>query len=322
MERAFCFRRLDREFARIAVLGQDRVRFLSGMLSCDVKGLSVGQAAYGALLSVKGKVISDLLLLQRGDAGLLALVPVASQKQFCETLDRYLICDDVTLQNDSAELAHLGVYGRKAAEYLFPSQTPPLPYQHIDLNGLLFLCCRDLGENSFHVLGSPLSVENMERDLLSAGAVGLSEQEAEVFRVESGRPKWGIDFDENNLPQEASLDEALCFTKGCFLGQEVVVRLRDRGHVNRKLLFLRLSGTEIPPSRSRLSHPTRSQAGELTSSVHSTRFGVIALGYVQRGLWDIGTTLQVTNAAGEKTGQTAVVSHTPAAPLATQREPA
>ena len=305
------FRRLDDELARISLTGQDRVRFLSGMVTCDVKNLSLGSGAYGALLTVKGKVVSDFIVLSRGDLGLWLLVPGAAKQRVWEALDRYIISDDAVLHDECDSLAHLGVYGPGASAFLLGDAAPLSPYHFVDKDGLCIVSCRDLGDDSFQVLGSQDAVAALIEKLQAAGACPLSLAESEVRRVEVGRPKFGIDLDEDRLPQEASIEEALCFTKGCFLGQEVVVRLRDRGQLPRKLVGLRITGDALPPAKAKLRHASRPQAGELTSVVQSARFGVLALGYVHRSIWDMGTQLDVTDEHDESLGQVATVSALP-----------
>ncbi len=311
MSFTLAYRRLDGDLGRIALTGQDRIRFLSGMVTCDVKSLTPGSGAYGALLSVKGKVVSDFIVLSRGDTGLLLIVPALAKQRVMESLDRYIISDDAVLTDESQSLSHLGVYGTRAAATLLGDLPQPAPYHSVEVGGALVLATRELGEGSFSVLGSADAVSAIESKLAMASAQVLSDSEAEVLRIEAGRPKYGVDFDEERLPQEASLEEALCFTKGCFLGQEVVVRLRDRGQLNRKLVGLRLSGQGLPLQKAKLSHASRPQAGELTSVALSPRFGLIALGYVHRSLFENGTQLDVTDENGTSLGQTATVSALP-----------
>lgn len=309
------YRRLDGEFARLMLRGQDRVRFLSGMVTCDVKGLGPQAGTYGALLTVKGKVVSDLLVANRSGDDLLLLVRSFVAKHVIDSLDRYIIVDDAVLTDESEALAHLGVYGVRALAVLTGDPAASLePYQLRALDGAWLWACRELGPESLHVIGPAAAVAALEQRLSEAGAQVLSASDAEVLRVESGRPRMGVDFDEERLPQEAALDEALCFTKGCFLGQEVVVRLRDRGQLNRRLIGLRLRGDAMPTAHCKLSHPSRPQAGELTSVVLSARLGPIALGYVHRTCWEPGTELAVTDAEGQPLGCTAIVTPLPFPP--------
>ena len=306
------YRRLDAECARLVLRGQDRVRFLSGMATCDVKGLAPGSGAYGALLTVKGKVVSDFIVSNRGGIDLLLIVSAKAAAKVCESLDRYIIVDDAVISDESSALAHLGVYGPSALALLTDQADASLePYHHRESQGVLILATRELGPASFQVIGPAEAVSAIEHKLTQAGARPMSVDEAEVLRVEAGRPRFAIDFDEERLPQEAALDDALCFTKGCFLGQEVVVRLRDRGQLNRRLVGLRLRGELLPSPHSKLSHPSRPVAGELTSVVHSPRLGHIALGYVHRSLWEPGTELTVTDADGNPLACSAVVTALP-----------
>lgn len=312
MNRALCYRRLDTEYARLLLTGQDRVRFLHGMVTCDVKGLSEGSGAYGTLLTVKGKVISDLVVSHRGAAGLFLTVRAQAVAKVCESLERYIIVDDAVITNESAALVQLGVYGAAARAVVLGDAGANLaPYHHVEREDVTILLCEELGPGSLHVVGSAAAVAAIERQLVEAGATQLSPEEAEILRIEAGRPRFGVDFDEERLPQEAGLDDALSFTKGCFLGQEVVVRLRDRGQLNRKLVALTLSGGGVPPVHSKLSHPSRPHAGELTSIAVSPRCGAIALGYVHRTCWEPGTQLEVTDAEGHSLGCTATITELP-----------
>ena len=147
------FRRLDDElalhFADRARSGALSVRH--GHLRC--KNLSLGSGAYGALLTVKGKVVSDFIVLSRGDLGLWLLVPGAAKQRVWEALDRYIISDDAVLHDESDSLAHLG--SMDLALRRFVGDAAPLsPYHFVDKDGLCIVSCRDLGDDSFQVLGS------------------------------------------------------------------------------------------------------------------------------------------------------------------------
>jgi folate-binding protein YgfZ len=151
--------------------------------------------------------------------------------------------------------------------------------------------CGELGVPGFHVFGD-----------VRLDAPRVDDAAWEVLRVEAGRPRYGVDVDEDRLILEAGMDDAVSLTKGCYLGQEVVARATARGHINRKLVGLRLSDGPATPG-AKLSGPGRDDAGLVTSSVVSPRFGPIALGYVHRTLWDEGTELKVHDPAGERTAK-------------------
>jgi folate-binding protein YgfZ len=147
----------------------------------------------------------------------------------------------------------------------------------------------ELGMPGFHLFG----------ELAVAGSP-VDDAAWEILRIEAGRPRYGVDVDEDRLILEAGMDDAVSLTKGCYLGQEVVARATSRGHINRKLVGLRLDGSRPAAAGAKLSGAERPEAGVITSSVISTRLGPIALGYVHRSLWEEGTELTVHDADGER----------------------
>ncbi|MFO0657101.1 MAG: hypothetical protein U0787_18750 [Polyangia bacterium] len=135
------FRRLDDELARISLTGQDRVRFLSGMVTCDVKNLSLGSGAYGALLTVKGKVVSDFIVLSRGDLGLWLLVPGAAKQRVWEALDRWPSATTRCCTMNAIRWPTWGVYGPGASAFLLGDAAPLCASLRQD--GLCIVSCRD-----------------------------------------------------------------------------------------------------------------------------------------------------------------------------------
>lgn len=314
-------RELSRRRARLRVVGRDAKRFLHGMVTNDITGLAPGQGCHAAMLTVKGKLLSDLCVYDLGEEGLLIELPAATGETIRAALDRYLITDDATLSDASVELAELGVYGPGAAAALqalgAEREVQSLPPYHlatanISAGTLHIAASPELGIPGFHLIGPEEAVAVARARLVGQGAGELADDEATVLRVEAGVPLYGVDLDEERMPSEGRLDDVFSATKGCYLGQEVVVRLRDRGQLNRQLVGLRLpAAVELPAAGTRLSHPSRPNAGHLTSVVRSPRLGVIALGYVHRSVWEPGTELQLCSAAGEPLGLSAVVSALP-----------
>lgn len=323
MANTLWYRPLTTERSRLRITGKDRKRFLHGMVSNDVQGLATGQGCHAAMLTVKGKLLGDLVVYDQGEAGLLLELATSAGEKVRTALDRHLIMDDAEITDVSAELAELGVYGATAAGALIaagagikeaelqdlrPYHFVPMP----DPRGGIVAATPELGIPGFHVLGATHQITQLQEQLQAAGAGFLSDEEAAALRITAGVPLYGVDMTEDHMPAEAGLDDALSHTKGCYLGQEVVVRLRDRGHLNRRLVGLRVSdgpGAD-PAAGTRLSHPNRPQAGILTS-IGRTERGLIGLGYVHRSAWDPGTELQLVDAEGAPTGRTAVVSDLP-----------
>lgn len=328
------FRVLSTERVRLRVVGNDRKRFLHGMVSNDVQGLLPGQGNHAVMLTVKGKIIADLVLYDCGDQGLLIEVGASAGEKLRTALDRYLIMDDATITDVSSELGELGVYGAPSAAALAAVDADPTlllnlhPYHFMSTarepggaGELLIAATPELGVAGFHVFGPPERLAEVQSRLTAEGAHPLGDEAFAALRIAAGTPLYGVDMTEDHLPAEAGLDDAVSHTKGCYLGQEVVVRLRDRGHLNRRLVGLRIrtdgadgadgAGSEaVPAAGTRLAHPSRPQAGVITSSARAAA-GLIALGYVHRTLWDPGTTLQIVDEAGAPTGATAVVSDLP-----------
>lgn len=313
-------RSLSTAQARLRVQGPDARRYLHGMVSNDVKGLRPGLGCHACLLSVKGKLIGDLVVLDLGDEGLLLLLASAARDGVHKALDRHLIMDNATLGDASTEIDALQLIGDGAATALTAhmpslaagelSSLPRYGFATADTaeGPLRVVAFPSLGPPTWCVLGPAGPLAALRQALLAGGAVTIDEAEAEILRVEAGLPEYGRDLDEDRMPAEAGLDDAVSYNKGCYLGQEVVVRLRDRGHLNRKLCGLRFaSATVIPAVGSKLRSADRPQAAVLTSVVRSPRFGVIALGYVHRSAWEVGTQLELLGPSDEASGQHATV---------------
>lgn len=318
------WRSLSTVQARLRLQGPDARRFLHGMVSNDVQGLKPGRGCHACLLSVKGKLIGDLAIFDLGDEGLLLSLVAAARDGVYQALDRHLIMDNATLSDVSWDVAALQLVGDAAAQFLAtalpglsPATIDTLPrYGFADVaqaeGSLRVAAMPALGAATFCVFGPPAAVERVQRALDAVGAAVLHPADAEILRVESGLPEYGRDLDEDRMPAEAGLDDAVSFSKGCYMGQEVVVRLRDRGHLNRKLCGLRFDEAASPPVVGcKLRSADRPQAAVLTSVVQSPRFGTIGLAYVHRSAWDVGNRLEVLGPADEATGRFATVCALP-----------
>ena len=310
---------LVRELTAIGHLrltGADRIRFLQGMLTNDVARLAPGQGCHAAMLTVKGRILADLRVYVDAAACHLELDAPWAEK-LRQEIDRHLFADDVTVEDQSGESAAVLVYGEGGAALLADllpggsAQGLPLeqleqlrqlaPYQFLTVQDLRVSADPELLEPGWRVVGARPAVAALGERLRAAGAAILDEAGYEALRIEAGRPRYGIDMSEERMPPEARLDDAISYSKGCYAGQEVIVRLRDQGHLNWKLMGLRLSGQTPVPPRTPLSAPGRAEAGEITSSAVSPRLGPIALGYVHRSQYTPGTVLTFQDPAGERT---------------------
>ena len=290
----------DRSYrARLRVTGTDRVSFLNNMLTNDLKSLAPGDGLHAALLTRLGKLVSDLFVYQLDDAILLEMEPRALAP-VTEALSHYIISEDVGLRDGSEDEALLSLQGPRSSELLSQvldeglSGLAPFHFSQTKLAGLkarVSATPHGPGQ-SFDIAVSPKDAASLLEKLLAAGRpLGLRPagwQALEVRRIESGIPLFGVDMDESHFPMEAGLGEAISFTKGCYLGQEYVVRLAHRGHLNRKLVGLQVTDSGLPLSGDGIFRSTDDaeqdgRVGQVTSAAFSASLGhPIALGYVQR----------------------------------------
>jgi folate-binding protein YgfZ len=261
---------------------------LTGLVTNDVVALAAGQGQYAAVLTPKGKIIADVRILRLDDA-LIVDVPVLAAPGFAEVAKKYVNPRATPYADESALTGAVGIYGAMAAhavgavaDILHETLLALPAYGHMS---------RDLGlivrvPLGFEIIMPVEAREALTRRFVAAGAIVCSAATWDIVRVEAGIAEWGIDIDDTTIPQEANLDElgAISYTKGCYTGQETVARIHFRGHVNRHLRGLRLSGSreDLPPERAALFDAGGKPVGDVRSVVRSPRLGAIALGVVRR----------------------------------------
>lgn len=291
--------------ARIEAHGKDRVRFLNSMLSNEVATLQPGQGSYALLLTPQGKVVADLQVYSYEDLLLLTLSAEVHGPGM-GLLDKYLIADKVTWKDISDQTALLSLQGpllQTVLERVLPGvQLPSGPYGHA-LHMLNEGAVRLLGHDRLGLGGIDLVVplahlEPLWHALLAAGATPVGQHACEVVRVEQGRPRVGLDVSANNIPQEAGNAfeaRAISYKKGCYIGQEVVCRVKSRGHVNWMLTQFKLPPQATVAQRLFLDGK---DVGWVTSVVESPDHGPVGLGYVHRNARKIGEKLFLGSAEG------------------------
>lgn len=253
------------------VAGADREAFLQGQLTQDVRLVSAGRVLQVAGLSPKGKLIFAGKLAPADDR-LRIVIPARLRETVLAHLKKYAVFQKVALEDRTHDFVRFGIAGA----------VPESAAGGISLG-------RD-GEFDEDLLVAAADAEEFTRALNAAGGRALGADDAEVLRVEAGRPRFGQDYDESNLPDEVGMEDAISTTKGCYVGQEIVARLRTYGRVNRRLVGFRFPDGTIPEG-SLLERPgtppdpTRrpeTAPGRVTSSVQSPRFGAIGLGWAFR----------------------------------------
>jgi folate-binding protein YgfZ len=307
--------------AAIGVGGSDRASFLHGLLTNDVQALTPGSGCYAAWLTPQGRMITDLYVLESGDMILLD-VPAGLVSATLQRLDQCLFSEDVQLTDLSATLASVWIHGPSAPAVLERvlrgalGLASWLGYQHarmqLDDTSALVARIDQLGVPGFCLYLEKGREGDLRGALDAAGVVAADREALEAARVEAGYPVFGIDMTEETIPLEAGIESrAISFTKGCYVGQEVIVRVLHRGHgrVARKLVGLRVDGD--PPARGAGIFTGHRAVGAVTSAAWSPRLGSIAMGYVRRDFTAPGTRVEV-DAAGRRVGAT--VSDRPIAP--------
>jgi folate-binding protein YgfZ len=291
---------IDRsERGKLALTGTERKAFLAGQVTNDIEGLTPGTGCYAAFLTHKGKMLGDLRVLAAEDdeaePELLLDTDRGNLQALFDLVRRFKIGYDVELHKRTVQRGLLSLIG-PAARAVARAEAVPVD-EHAHRPGQIAgqpvrLIATDLG---IDVLCEADATDDVRAALLAAGAAPVCEDAAEIVRVETGRPRYGVDVDDATIPQEAGLNaRAVSFTKGCYVGQETVARLFYRGKPNRHLRGLKLSEPGIADgAQLRLGERI---VGTLTSSLVSPTFGPIGLALVRREA-SPGDTVQVAGGA-------------------------
>jgi folate-binding protein YgfZ len=256
---------------KLALTGSEAKDFLHGQVTNDILGLTPGHGCYAAFLTHKGKMLGDMRVFDLGDELLLDCERVALQELF-NMIRRYKLGRDVELHKRTLEYGLLSVIGPDAPDLAGPQEHDNAAHTLGGAN--VFAVRTDVGIDVFCQAG--------DKDAVRAALdfPDATEGDAEIVRVEHGRPRYGVDLDDSVIPQEAGLNErAVSFTKGCYVGQETVARLHYRGKPNRRLLGLRLSEPAPPGTELHLGEKV---VGKLGSVVVSPDHGPIGLALVRR----------------------------------------
>ncbi len=276
----------------VRMTGGDRVRFLDGMVSNDVAGLSDGQALPALQLDRKGHVLAELTVVALARE-LLLDVDAGRGGAVYDLLEKHLVADDVELERREDWL-HAGFEGPGAAA---AAGVPELAPGTASLDGeLIWLAGGDLDPDGVRLLGPAAAVEAC---VARSGLPRLGDEQAEILRVELLQPRFDRDYGERSFPAEAQLEHAVCYDKGCYLGQEIVARIHARGAVNRLLVQLRADG----PVAAGDAILVRGRAsGEVTSAVLSPTRGALALGTIKRDHARPGTVVAIGGVAAVVAG--------------------
>ena len=308
---------LDLSFrGRLCLTGEDRVRFLNGQVSNDVKALGPGEGCYAALTTAKGRMQADLNIYRLEDELLLDFEPGLTQA-ISQRLEKYIIADDVQVVEVAPDYGLLSLQGPWSRETIDRSGLAPsasLPAKSLsfikitapEFGDVYWMNQPRAGTTGFDVFAPITALEPVAEKLLAAvkagGGRACGWDVLEMARLEAGIPRFGTDIDETNIPLEAGLEtRAISFTKGCYIGQEVISRIRTYGQVAKSLRGLSLASDlkNLPSRGDKLFHAGR-EVGYITSAATSRAFKQnIALGYVRKEANQLGTELALRTTEGE-----------------------
>jgi folate-binding protein YgfZ len=285
--------------AKIAITGNDRIRWLNGMITNNIRDVQPGNGVYSFLLNPQGHILGDFFAYNLGDR-IFVDTDRSQVEKVLATFHHYIIMDDVELANISDKVASVGIAGPAAKQVLAAAgfnvseltslQVKKLTWKQTEVRVVA-------GEQpqypSHEIWIAPERTAEVVQALQSAGATQIGREGLDMYRIALGSPRYGQDIRERDLPQETEQQRALNFNKGCYVGQEIVERIRSRGSVHRKFTGFRMAGA--PPAIGARIQSGGKDVGEVTSSASvpaASGDSAVALGYIRREV-GAGKTVQI-----------------------------
>ena len=286
--------------AKLVLTGEDRVRWLNGMVTNNVRDLAVGHGVYNFVLTAQGRIVGDLVAYNRGDF-LLVTSDRGQAAGITEIFDRYIIMDDVEVADISDKLWAVGLAGPHVAHVL---KTAGIENAQLDPGQVVDLVWHDMGISvarsthpnldAYEIWFASEQADRVWDELVAAGATPVGSEALELYRIARGVPLYGRDFGQRDLPQETEQEHALNFTKGCYIGQEIVERIRARAILHRTFTGFLVEGD--PPQLRTKVHSEGKNIGEITSAArvpYPSGERTVALGYLRREFEAPGTAVLI-----------------------------
>jgi folate-binding protein YgfZ len=284
---------------RLRLTGNDRRSYLQGLLTNDIEALGPGQGCYACLLTAQGRMIADMYVMELGDAVLMDVEADVTAKVFAH-LEQFIFAEDVQVADVSASLAQIGVFGPTAADVVSRvlgslETLRPLENRSATWKGrsITVVGRDDVGVGGFDLVIDRDAAIELVTAIREAGAMDVAAAVVETCRIEAGHPVFHKDMTEDTIPLEAGIeDRAISLTKGCYVGQEIIIRVLHRGggRVARRLVGLTLLPDASVPSSGDSIHAGDRDIGRVTSATWSPLLQrPIALGYVHRDFATPGT---------------------------------
>ena len=279
---------------RMRIEGPKAAELVTGLVTNDIAALLPGQGLYAAALTAKGKIVADVRLFAR-EGSLVVDAPPRAYAGWQAMVKKFINPQLAPSKDETGALRAIGVFGATARRIvatlvsLPPDALAALPvYAHtsVDVGGQIVMVIRspDLEFEGYELFVPTDGFSVIWQKVIGLGATPAGLHAWEIARIEAGRPEWGVDMDESTIPQEANFDtlHAISYTKGCYVGQEVVARVHFRGHVNKHLRGLMAGKSEPAPEGAAVLAANGEQVGEVRSSALSPRLGAVAMGMIRR----------------------------------------
>ncbi|HUE81857.1 MAG TPA: aminomethyltransferase family protein [Pyrinomonadaceae bacterium] len=274
---------------RLHVSGSEAIQFLNGLITNDVKALEAGTWMAAAFPNVQGRLIAAVRVIHEED-GFLIDTEASTYEKVLQTLNRFTLAGDFQVKDLTDATALFSIQGKSAEDMLRAvldesfsalgqNETKRVQWQGTDI---LLLRATHTAEDGFDVVVDSEKASALWEKLRDTGAQPVGREAFEILRIEAGEPLYGIDMDETRIVTEASLDHAVSYTKGCYIGQEIIARIHWRGHVAKKLTGIIFDAPKDVSRDTKIRSIEGRDIGTLTSVVYSPSLGqTIALGYVK-----------------------------------------
>lgn len=262
---------------RISVGGSEAVMFLNGLITNDLKALDENRWMPAAFPNVQGRLLAAVRVLKRADDILLD-TEAATREKVLKIIERFTLAGDFKVADITTRSALISVQGAGASELSYEGITP-IPATHT-------------AETGFDLIVD--KKEGLWQSLIKQGATPVSPEVEEILRIEAGIARYGVDMDETNVVTETNLDDAISYTKGCYLGQEIIIRIKHRGHVAKKLTGLKFDTDQTIEAGALIKSADDKEIGRVTSTTFSPKLETtIGLGYVRYEYLTPGTPVAV-----------------------------
>ena len=284
---------------RIRISGSEATMFLNGLMTNDMKSLAANRWMASVFPTVQGRLIGAVRVIRGSEPSFLIDTETASHEAVLKTISRFTMAGDFKVADVTEETALLTVQGQLAGEVIekvFGTSASEIPVNGVsEVRQVTIVRATHTGENGFDILVDAAQKAELLQALEDGGAQPISDDTLEILRVEAGIARFGVDMDDTNVVPETNLDDAVSYTKGCYVGQEIIVRIKHRGHPAKKLTGLKFE-TDVQIESGAVINSTENQEiGRVTSAVISPRLGSIGLGYVRYEQLTEGTRVIVSD---------------------------